>query len=79
MTIYHIFHYINDLILLVLCNKAFLNINIIFTVPNLLLIYFVLSNFLDVPKSITFNYDYGSSLIKITFSGFKSLCTIFYS
>lgn len=46
------------------------------TVPNLLVIFTLESNFLDVPKSITFNVALLDFESKIRFSGFKSLIYI---
>ena len=46
--------------------------------PNLLVILFPVSNFLEVPKSITLRSASGDSDTKSRFSGFKSLCTIFW-
>lgn len=79
MTKCRIFRYNSRAILLGQCNTAnkkknCLGINIfLFTVPNLLVILFVGSNFLEVPKSMTFNLESGLSETKSKFSGFKSL------
>ena len=51
------------------------NINIfinLVTVPNLLVILFLGSNFLEVPKSITFNFDSLLSETNNKFSGLRS-------
>ena len=44
-----------------------------YTVPSFLVIFFSVSYFLEVPKSITFKGELEDSLTNKIFSGFKSL------